>query len=237
MSTPTYTARLTVTLADTAWHRYSPAEFASMGSLSPMARGQRIVSVWPESVATQNCSVCYGDRVGDADGGTRGLIIIPDLAITHARDRIAGCTLTLKNQTITFENTGDGSSGTTIDVSGKSRATVAAEVVALLTIAATSIADLEVAEGSEPGAIVLQSDAGATDAATWTASASGKGLTLYADGLASASASVLDATASSWASKVMADEQVYAISLRANSAGSVVTLQMEVETVATPRSF
>lgn len=234
---PSTTVQLTVTLADTDWHRYSAADCASLGSIVPMVAGQRILSVWPESVTVQNASICYGERVGNLDGGTRGTIYIPDISAPAVARALHGSTLTLKNQTVTFVNTGDGSSGTTIDVSGKTRAAVVAEVVALLTIAATAIADLEVAAGSEPGVIVLQSDASAVDAATWTAGAHAYGqVRLYADGLAAGAASLLDASASSWASKEMRpDDECRAISLRARTAGAVIVLQMEVDTAVSDR--
>lgn len=217
------TARLSVTLADTDWHRYSAADCKAMAG-GTLAQGDRLLSITPITVDTNNCSIFLGDRVGNADGGTRGLVIIPP-----ERDfpQLAGATLTLGTATVTFRHVNGTSVGTTVDTLGKTRAAIVTEVVALLTAGTTGIGDLERAAGAEPGSIVFQSDASNTSAITW-AQTGGPRCPLYAEGLVAATAEVLDAASTSYASRTPGTGEVWrSLSLRAAAANSVVVVEVE----------
>lgn len=218
------TARLSVTLSNTNWARYNAADFVPMAG-GTAAAGRPFSSVTPITVDTNNCSIFLGDRVGNADGGTRGLVIIPD---TRDFQQLAGATLTLGTAVVTFRNVNGTSAGTVVDTLNKTRAAVVAEVVALVTAGTTGIVDLEVAAGDEPGSVVFQSDASDTSAITW-AQTGGPRCPLHAEGMTAATAEVLDAAATSYASRVADSGEVWrSISLRANTANSVVVIEAEI---------
>lgn len=218
------TARLSVTLANTNWARYNAADFTTMAG-GVVAAGQRFLSVTPITVDTNNCSIFLGDRVGNADGGTRGLIIIPP---ESQFPQLAGASITFGNAAISFRNVNGTSVGTVVDTLGKTRAAIVTEVVALLTAGTTGIADLEVAAGDEPGAVVFQSDASDTTAIVW-AQTGGPRCPLYAEGMVAATAEVLDAAATAYASRVADSGEVWrSISLRAAAANSVVVIEAEI---------
>ena len=218
------TARLSVTLNSTNWTRYNAADFVSMAG-GTVAAGRVFTSVTPITVDTNNCSLFLGDRVGNADGGTRGLIIVPPPADFPS---LAGATITFGNAVVTFRNVNGTSVSTTVDTFGKTRAAVVAELVLLLTSATTGIGDLEVAAGAEPGAVVFQSDASNTTAITW-AQTGGPRCPLHAEGMVAATAEVLDAAATAYASRVADGSEVWrAISLRANTANSLVVTEAEI---------
>lgn len=218
------TARLSVTLADANWARYNAADFVPMGG-GTVAAGRVFSSITPITVDTNNCSIFLGDRVGNADAGTRGLIIIPD---TRDFPQLAGATVTLGTATVTFRHVNGTSAGTVVDTLGKTRAAVVAEVVALITAGTTGIGDLEVAAGDEPGSVVFQSDASNASAITW-AQTGGPRCPLHAEGLTAATAEVLDAAATSYTSRVADSGEVWrSISLRAAAANSVVVIEAEI---------
>lgn len=218
------TARLAVTLNSTNWARYSAADFVPMAG-GTVAAGRVLSSVTPITVDTNNCSIFLGDRVGNADGGTRGLVIIPP---ADDFPQLAGATLTLGTAVVTFRHVNGTSSGTVVDTLGKTRAAVVAEVVVLVTAGTTGIGDLEVAAGAEPGSVVFQSDASNTSAITW-AQTGGPRCPLHAEGMVAATAEVLDAAATTYASRLADGSEVWrSISLRANTANSVVVIEAEV---------
>lgn len=218
------TARLSVTLTDTNWARFGAADFAPMG-LGTLAHGMRFLSVTPITVDTNNCSIYLGERVGNVDGGTAGYVAIPPASDFP---QLAGATLTLGTAVVTFRHVNGTSAGTVVDTFGKTQAAVVAEVVALLTVGTTGIADIERAACDEPGLIVFQSDAGDTSTPVW-AQAGGPRCRLYSEQLRTTTVEVLDAAATAYASRsFVASEDVRAISLRAALANSVVVIEAEI---------
>lgn len=231
-----YTKLLSVTLADTNWHSYGSAStgMLNMGPRMFSRTNDRLLTIHKQSVATNACSLCFGDRPGNTDGGTRGMIFIPDPTPTGAADKLAGCVLTFGNASFSFTNSGVASAGTVIDLVGKTHAQVVTEAVALITAGTTGIGDLEVVDGVEPGVIALQSDASSVVAPSWSLSAKAAGGGLvprpYADGMAAAGAIVLPTTALIVMDHTIAPfEDVRVVSLRANTANSVVVLELVFE--------
>jgi hypothetical protein len=218
------TARLSVTLNTTNWTRFNAADFVPMSG-GTVAAGRVFSSVTPITVDTNNCSFFLGDRVGNADGGTRGLIIVPPV---EDFPQLAGATLTFGNAVVRFRHVNGTSASTTVDTLGKTRAQIVTELVALLTAATTGIGDLEVAAGDEPGAVVFQSDASDTTTIAW-AQTGGPRCPLHAEGMVAATAEVLDAAATAYASRVADGSEVWrSISLRAAAANSVVVIEAEI---------
>lgn len=178
-------AVLTAALTDTDWHRFSLTTgsasngFASVGPNPELGPNDRIVRLRPLSVTDNICSLYLGERVGNATGGTAGIIQIPAAAEFPQLD---GCTLTLGNQVLTFRHFDGASAGTLVCTFNKTRAQIVAEVVVLLTAITTGIADLEVADAEEDGIIALQSDAGSVVQATWSLAAH-RSIRLFAEGL------------------------------------------------------
>lgn len=223
----THTMRAAFTLGTTAWVNKSAADFASMGGAAHVGLAtDRIRAVYVESVATQSCSVCYGPRTGSADDGARGLIGVPDPARLPRYS-----TLTLKNRTVELARDGEGDSGAKIDITGLSRAALRTKITALLTAAATGVANLVSVDGPTDDLIILQANGGEADAPVWSAGA--RDAQAWSTGLAEATAQVLAAGATP-PIKALTGEETSVIALRANAAGSVVTIEIEVESHGSP---
>lgn len=218
-------------MAGTAWLNFHAGDFASLGPVPGPAAGWRFRSLAIISVAAQAVSLCFGERTGNADGGTRGFVQLPDVYEFASLD---GSTLALGTLTVTFRHTTSASSGTTVQTAGKTRAAIVAEVVALITAGSTGIADIEAAAGEEPGTIILQSDASNASAVTWTKGAKASGLRLYAAGLAAASHIPVAVGATLARRGFLDGEAVHAIALRPNVATADVLVEAEIEASGWP---
>lgn len=224
-------ARMSVTLTDTNWARYTAASLTPLGGLAVPVAGWRIRSLEVVSVGTNTCSIFFGERVGNSDGGTRGMIFIPEATAFPSLDN---STLTLGTLAVRFVHAGS-SSGTTVSTFGKTRSQVVAEVVALITAASTGIGDLEDVAAVEAGGIVLQSDASDVSVPTWTKGVKADGVKVAAPlGLTAATAQTIAAGAT-MAKRTFADyDDVRAFSLRANTANSVVLVEAELQPAGWP---
>lgn len=222
--------RLSVTLTDTNWARKDASDFTPISGAGWPSSGWRIATLEVVSVATNAASICMYERVGNADAGTRGQIVIPE-AIEWAA--LAGSTLALGNLTLTFVNSG-ASTGNTIATTNKSRAAIVAEVVAKITSLATGILDLEAATGKEPGLIVLQSDTSDISVPTWTKGSKAAALRLVATGLLPATAQVISAGSTMAKRTFDAGDDVRGIAIRANAANSVLVLEATLVAAGPP---
>lgn len=224
-------ALLTAALVNTTWARFGAvnAAVAALGPTPKLGPNDRIVGIQPIVVADNAVALYLGERVGNNLDGTAGFIQIPpDLDFKQ----LAGTTLTLGNQTITFLHTSGGASaGTIVNTFGKTRALVVAEVVALLTAGTTGIADLEIVDGVEDGAIVLQSDASSVVQAIWTAPEQG-GVRLFAGGLAVAQGRSYPTGTYTGADRIdLRNSDVRAISLRGSANPSNSTWLLEIQSL------
>lgn len=226
------TCRLqTGALAGTAWLNFTADDFKSLGAVPGPVAGWRFRSITVLSVATQAISLAFGSRIADVDGGTRGFIVIPEAHLWPALD---GTTLTIGTLVVTFRNSGT-STGTVVSTNGKSREDVVAEVVTLITAAATGIGDIEDAAGDEPGSIILHSDASSVVQATWTPGPKAAQIRFYAAGLAPSAAIPVAVGATLARRQFLEREDVRVIAIRPNVANADVLLEAEIERAGWPQ--
>lgn len=224
----THTLRQIFTLGTTAWVNKTAADFASMGAAAYVPTvHDRIRTVYIESVATQACSVCYGARTGSADDGARGQIGVPDPSLLPRYS-----TLTLKSRTVELARDGEGDSGAKIDITGLTRTALRTKITALLTAAATGVAGLVSVDGPTDDLIIMQATAGEADVPVWSDHV--RDITgAWASGLTESTAQVI-AVAGVAAIKTLTGEDTSVLALRANVAGSVITVEIEVENHGSP---
>lgn len=210
-----------LTLGDVLYHEFTAASWASVSGPLVRPATSQLRAVRIRSVTTQACALRLGPSgEGLASGGYLARLTLPD---TNLAEWLDGKALTIGNLTVTFSRTA-ASSGNLIGVAGKTRAEIRTELLALITAGATGIADLTKAASADPAVIVLQSAANG-NGVTISTTASGSGL--LAEGfLAAYEIRIAVGTSPlNLEYEVPPGADVRCLSLRAQSAGSVVVVE------------
>ncbi len=215
------TTQLTLN-ADVLFHEFTGASWPSVSGPLVVPATSQLRAVRIRSVTTQACAMRLGPSgEGLASGGYLARLTLPD---TNLAEWLDGKAVTIGNLTVRFSKTAASSGTTLIGLADKTRSQIRTELLALITAGATGIADLTKAASLAPGVIVLQSAANGNGITiSTTASASG----LLAEGFVAAY-EIRVAVGTSPLNleyEVPPNADVRCISLRAQTSGSVVTIE------------